>query len=77
MQIDDIDVFDSMRALLADGIDLNDRAAVERALINPYKDDLQTSERFVNWCIKAAKANIAGGLRKVPHGVEGYVPLED
>lgn len=36
--IDEVDVFDSMRALLDDGIDLDDRGAVERVLINPYCD---------------------------------------
>jgi hypothetical protein len=48
-----------MRALLKDGIDPNDRAAVERALINPYKDDPEMSKRFIDLCIKAA---MAGGV---------------
>src|SRR5262249_27959686 len=57
----DMDVFDSMRALLRDEVDLDDRAAVERVLINPYDLNPYFSSRFVNWCIKAAKANKAAG----------------
>jgi hypothetical protein len=81
--IDDMDVYDSMRALLADGIDLDDRAAVERVLINPHKADPATSKRYINWCIRAAKANQAeGGLRDiVVRGVciggAGFVPAEN
>jgi hypothetical protein len=77
-EINDMDVFDSMRALLDDGVDLDDRAAVERHLINPYKDEPPTSKRFIDWCIKAAKANkAAGGLERIPFGLEGFVPPED
>jgi hypothetical protein len=76
--IDDIDVFDSARALIADGVDLDDRAEVERELINPYQDDKETSARFVNWCIKAARANLdAGSMTDDGKGfVEGFVPPE-
>jgi hypothetical protein len=49
MKIDDIDVFDSMRALLDDGVDLDDKTAVESALINPYDHDPETSRRFIAW----------------------------
>jgi hypothetical protein len=59
--IDEMDVFDSMRALLRDGIDLDDRSAVERVLINPYAYDERTSARFVDWCVKAARFNKAEG----------------
>jgi hypothetical protein len=55
MHISDIDVFDSARALLDHGVDLDDRAAVERALINPYKGDPETSKLFVERCIKLTK----------------------
>jgi hypothetical protein len=63
-----------MRWLLDDGIDLDDRAAVERALNYPYANDEQ---RFVDWCIKAARANkAAGGLRR-EFGSGGFVPPEE
>ena len=75
--IDDMDVFDSMLALLDDGIDLTDRAAVEKALINPYHGT-RLSGRFVDWCIKAAKANqAAGGLERHALGVSGFLPEEN
>jgi hypothetical protein len=74
--IDEVDLFDSMRALLDDGIDLDDRGAVERVLINPYCDT-DLSERFVDWCIKTAKANhAAGGLQRHAFGGGGFVPDE-
>jgi len=79
-EISDIDVFDSMRALIADGINLDDRAAVEAAIIVPddYRRDAATFRRFVDWCIKAARANIeAGGLQRTGLGVAGFVPRED
>jgi hypothetical protein len=73
----DMDVFDSMRSLLARGIDLDDRAAVERALGNVYAEHPQRQARFVAWCIKAAKANqAAGGLEPEPFGESGFVPPE-
>jgi hypothetical protein len=75
--IDDIDVFDGMRWLLDDGIDLDNRAAVERALNYPYANDEQTSKRFVDWCIKAARANKAAvGLHR-EFGSGGFVPPEE
>jgi hypothetical protein len=37
MEIDDMDVFDSVRALLDQGIDLDNQEAVERVLVNPYR----------------------------------------
>ena len=73
--IDDMDVFDSTRALLDDDVDLDDRAAVERALLNPYRGDPVIRQRFVNWCIKTAKANkAAGGLQEHQFGAGGFVP---
>lgn len=77
--IDDMGVFDHMRGLLDTGIDLDDRAAVEAALANAYDDDPQLHARFVDWCIKAAKANkAAGGLQTGPFGSgSGFVPPED
>jgi hypothetical protein len=76
LKIDDIDVFDSMRALIHDNVDLNNRAAVEKALINPYKGT-RLSDRFVNWSIKAAKANRArGGLPHRAFGGGGFVPKQ-
>jgi hypothetical protein len=75
--IDEMDVFDSMRALLYDGVNLDDRTAVERALINPYADDEQLSVRFINWCIKAARLNKAAGRFQCHvSGEEGVVPPE-
>ena len=77
MEINDMDVFDSMRHLLDTGVDLEDRAAVERVLINPYKENAETSERFVTWCIEAAKANrAAGGLERHEFGGAGFVSAE-
>jgi hypothetical protein len=74
--IDDMDVGDSMRALLDANVDLTDRAAVEAVLINPYRGTTE-SERFVDWCIKAAKANqAAGGLERHVFGNRGFVPKE-
>jgi hypothetical protein len=74
--INDMDVFDSMRALLDDDVDLTDRAVVEKALINPY-EGTRLSERLVNWCIKAAQANqVAGRLKRHAFGCEGFVPEE-
>jgi hypothetical protein len=77
MEINDMDVFDSMRHLLDTGVDLDDRADVERVLINPYKENAETTERFITWCIKAAKANrAAGGLERHEFGLRGFVPPE-
>jgi hypothetical protein len=77
-RINDMDVFDSMRALLDQGVDLDDREAVERVLINPHGGhDPEIAARFVNWCIKAAKANKAvGGLQKEGLAKTGFVPPE-
>jgi hypothetical protein len=62
--VDVEDICDSARALLLDnGVDLNDRAAVERAIINPYKDDVEIGPLFVEKCIAAAKVNVAAGHR--------------
>lgn len=36
-------------------IDVDDRAAVERVLDNPYKSYPTRSERFVTWCIATAR----------------------
>jgi hypothetical protein len=78
--INDMDVFDSMRWLLDKDINLDDRAAVTHALIKPgdYHKDPKTSERFVSWCIKAARANkAAGGLHSGLHSSRaGFVPPE-
>ena len=74
--INDMDVFNSTRALLSENIDLNDCAAVERVLVNPYKDT-PLSKRFVDWCIKTAKANKAtGGLEDISFGQAGFMPTE-
>jgi hypothetical protein len=77
----DMDVFDSMRALLDAGADLDDRVAIERTIINPYEDDPSLSDRFIDWCIKAAKANLAAGLEPTetpggPRYMCGFVPKE-
>ena len=72
-----MDVFDGMRWLLDKGVDLEDRAAVERSLWCGMMED---DPAFVDWCIKAAKANkAAGGLQRNAHGitsVAGFVPPE-
>jgi hypothetical protein len=54
----DIDICDAARALLDDEVDLDDRAAVEAALINPFKGS-QYSAVYVDECIKTAKFNKA------------------
>lgn len=77
MDLDDMDVFDGMRALLDADVDLADRAAVEIALVNACRGT-GLSARFVDWCIKAAKANRdAGGLERHAFGGAGFVPPED
>jgi hypothetical protein len=53
------DIFRAVEALLKTGVDLGDRAAVERVLINPYKSHPEFGPRFVSWCIKTAKINSA------------------
>jgi hypothetical protein len=76
-EIDDMDVFDATRALLEDDIDLNDRAAVARAIAVIYSNEPETRERFIDWCIKAARANkAAGGLPRDRFGGFGFVPPE-
>ena len=77
--IDDIDVFNSMRALIDEGVNLENRAAVEAAIIMPddYRCDPAMFRRYVDWCIKAARANLAaGGLQRDPFGGAGFVPPE-
>jgi hypothetical protein len=49
-----IDLCDTARALLDDGIDLDDRAAVEAALINPYKGS-RCSAAYADASNEAAK----------------------
>jgi hypothetical protein len=60
-----MDVVSSVRALRKTGVDLDDRAAVERVLINPYKKNPEFGPRFVSWCINAARfqgnSEIVGG----------------
>jgi hypothetical protein len=53
----DMDICDSGRALLGDNVDLDDRAAVERAVIAPdaYRHIPETFRRFVDRCINAAR----------------------
>jgi hypothetical protein len=53
------DVGTPVESLLKTGVDLDDRAAVERVLINPYKAHPEFGPRFVSWCIKTAKFNAA------------------
>jgi hypothetical protein len=50
-------IFSGMRELLEDDIDLDDRAAVEHALINPYSGsaDPEISKRFFDLCIETAR----------------------
>jgi hypothetical protein len=73
----DMDVFDSARHLLRAGVNLNDRAAVERSIINPYEANPELSRRFVDWCIKAANVNRdADGLQRHEFGGSGFVPVE-
>jgi hypothetical protein len=44
---------------------------------NPYKDDPVYGPRFVDWVIKAAKANLPGGPRDVPGLTIGqHIPTE-
>ena len=74
----DLDIFDSMRGLLAGGVDLDDRAAVERVIIAPdaYRHIPKTFSRFVDACIESAKANkVAGGLKRDATGESGFIVL--
>jgi hypothetical protein len=80
--IDDMDVFDAMRWLLDNNVDLDNRDAVVKCLRGDertyvYDEDTATSDRFINWCIRAAKANLAvGGLERQEDGCSGFVPPE-
>ena len=80
MTIDDIDVFDGMRWLVDNGIDPDDRPTVEAELsfAEHYRRDPVLFERYVDWCIKAAHANLAaGGLYRDCYCVgAGFVPPE-
>jgi hypothetical protein len=53
----DMDIFDSARALVDDGVDLDDRAAVERMIIalGVYRQP-ETFQRFVDAVIAEAKS---------------------
>jgi len=76
--INDMDVFDSMRRLINRGVNLDDRAAVEAELLGCYSEDPTTFKRFVDWCIKSARVNIAErGTGPWQHGEEGFVPRQD
>jgi hypothetical protein len=76
--IDDYDVFDGMRWLLLNKVDLDDQLAVEHALRFPfyYAARPALKERFIKWCVQAARLNKEsfGGLGP---SAEYFVPAED
>src|SRR5262249_20939609 len=57
--IDDYDVFDGMRWLLLNNVDLDDQLAVERALWTPLYCAARPAlkERFIKCCAQAARLN--------------------
>jgi hypothetical protein len=57
--IDDYDVFDGMRWLLLNKVDLDNQLAVERALWIPFYSAARPAlkERFIKWCVQAARLN--------------------
>jgi hypothetical protein len=57
--IDDYDVFDGMRWLLLNKVDLDDQLAVERALWIPFYSAARPAlkERFIKWCVQVARLN--------------------
>jgi len=59
MHIKDTDLFDGALALLDSGVALDDPAAVEAVLINPYKKAPLASQQFVAACVTVAKAHKA------------------
>jgi hypothetical protein len=63
----DLDISESARALLSEKVDLDNRAAVEALLINPYKDS-PISSRFVDECISTAKF-------RTDHPIDAEIPF--
>ena len=57
--IDDYDVFDGMRWLLLNNVDLDDQLAVDRALCNPFYCTARPAlkDRYIKWCVQAARLN--------------------
>jgi len=57
--IDDYDVFDGMRWLLLNNVDLDDQLAVERVLWIPFycAAGAALKERFIKCCVQAARLN--------------------
>jgi len=76
--IDDYDVFDGMRWLLLNDVDLDDQLAIERAVSSHFycaaKPGLK--ERFIKCCVQAAKLNKESFGRLGP-SAEYFVPAED
>jgi hypothetical protein len=76
--IDDYDVFDGMRWLPLNKVDLDDQLAVERALRIPFYCAARPAlkERFIKWCVQAARLNKESFGRLGP-SAEYFVPAED
>jgi hypothetical protein len=76
--IDDYDVFDGMRWLLRNNVDLDDQLAVERALWTPFYCTASPvlKERFIKSCVQAAVLNKESFGRLGPP-VEYFAPAED
>ena len=76
--IDDYDVFDGMRWLLLNNVDLDNQWAVERAVSSPFyctaKPGLK--ERFIKCCVQAARLNKESFGRLGP-SAEYFVRAED
>jgi len=55
----DLDIFDHARLLLGDDVDLDDRAAVERAVDPNPRNNPEFNVCFVDWVVRLAKLNKA------------------
>ena len=76
--IDDYDVFDGMRWVLLNDVDLDDQLAVERAVGTPFycADRPVLKERFIKCCAQAARLNKESFGRLGP-SAEYFVRAED
>jgi len=76
--IDDYDVFDGMRWLLLNNVNLDDQLAVERALWTPFYCAAKPAlkDRFIKRCVQAAVLNKESFSRLGP-SADYFVSAED
>jgi hypothetical protein len=76
--IDDYDVFDGMRWLLLNNVDLDDHLAIERALLTPFYCAARPAlkERFIKSCVQAAVLN-KESFGRLGLSAEYFVPAEN